>query len=49
MVAVFYHDCDNTLAGSGKYTYNAYNHSKGDTHNESIVATVTKLYTFTIN
>ena len=27
MVAVFYHDRDNTLAGSGKYTHNAYNHS----------------------
>ena len=26
VVAVFYHDHDNTLAGSGKYTHNAYNH-----------------------
>ena len=27
MVAVYDHDCDNTLEDSGKYTYNAYSHS----------------------
>ena len=27
VVTVFYHDRDNTLADSGKYTYNAYNGS----------------------
>ena len=27
MDAVYYHNHDNTLAGSGKYTHNAYNHS----------------------
>ena len=27
VVAVFYHNRDNTLAGSGKYTHNAYNRS----------------------
>ena len=27
VVAVYYHDRDNTLASSGKYTHNAYNHS----------------------
>ena len=25
VVAVLYHDHDNTLAGSGKYTHNVYN------------------------
>ena len=25
MVAVYYHNRDNTLAGSGKYTHNTYN------------------------
>ena len=28
VVAEFYHDRDNTLAGSDKYTHNAYNGSK---------------------
>ena len=26
MITVYYHDRDNTLAGSDKYTHNAYNH-----------------------
>ena len=27
MVIVYYHNGDNTLAGSSKYSHNAYNHS----------------------
>ena len=51
MVAVYYHNHDNyTLASSGKYTHNAYKPFKSDgKHNESIVAVVTKLFTFSIN
>ena len=27
MVTVYFNDSDNTLVGSGQFTYNAYNHS----------------------
>ena len=43
-------DRDNTLAGSSKFTRSAYNRSnKVGNNNESIVVTVTKLSTFSIN
>ena len=37
MVAVYYHDCDNTLAGNNKYAQNAYSPSNK-------VANITKAY-----
>ena len=27
MITVYFNDSDNTLVGSGQFTYNAYNHS----------------------
>ena len=53
VLAIHFNDRDNTLTGSSKFTYNAYNHSNKVVNitkvYPQVVASIMKLPTFSIN